>query len=93
DAAAEARRIAEELTLLSPEIYKDELALASIYLGLGEKESGYRYLESLFEKTTTRKKRFIYRRYIDLDRNFDGVRNEKRFKEIIWGSGLTFQHL
>ena len=78
-----ARRIAEEIEVTSPDFFEEKLRLASIYMGLGEKEIGYNYLDSFFNKASTQKKRFIYYRYIDLDSNFHKFKREERFKKII----------
>jgi len=52
-------------------------------MGLGKKELGYEYLESFFNDPITQKDRFIYHKYIDLDKNFDSVREEEKFKKTI----------
>jgi TolB-like protein len=81
-----AKKILEELNILSPGEYKfsmDLLKRASIYLGMGKKEKGYEYLDSLFNTDLSKKYRFIYHKYIDIDKNFDKFKEEKKFKKII----------
>ena len=83
----EALRIIQELERVSPEgfVIASQLKMASIYIGLGMKELGYEYLSSFFNDSFARKTHFIYLRYIDLDRNFEKVKNEEKFKKIIKG--------
>jgi TolB-like protein len=79
-----ALRIIADISLISPKklgLY-DHLKLASIYMGLGMKESGYEQLSSFFDTMTAKKMRFTYLKYIDLDRNFDRVREEEEFIKI-----------
>jgi len=75
----------EEIKLIAPEefIANDYLYLASAFMGLGMKELGYEYLRSFFNRLRTKKMRFIYLKYIDIDRNFDYFRGEEEFKKII----------
>jgi len=44
---------------------------ASLYFGIGNEEEGFKYLDDFFNKPSTQKQKFIYERYIYLDRNFD----------------------
>ena len=80
--AEKAQRIAQEIEVISLESYDEKLKLASIYMGLGERELGYKYLDSFFRKPSTQKRRFIYYIYIDLDGNFDNYKEEERFEKI-----------
>ncbi len=75
----------EEIKLIVPEefIANDYLYLASAYMGLGMKELGYEYLRSFFNRSRSKKMRFIYLKYIDIDRNFDYFKGEEEFKKII----------
>jgi len=80
------RTIIQKINVLAPKKYDffdNEFKLASVYMGLGEKELGYEYLESFFNNPITQKDRFIYHKYIDLDKNFDRFREEERFQKII----------
>jgi tetratricopeptide (TPR) repeat protein len=44
---------------------------ASLYFGIGNEEEGFKYSDDFFNKPSTQKQKFIYKRYISLDRNFD----------------------
>ena len=79
-------RIINRLNTLAPEefrYFEYKLKLASIYMGIGEKELGYTYLEDFFIKDNTQKTRYKYYKYIDIDKNFDKFREEERFKNIM----------
>jgi tetratricopeptide (TPR) repeat protein len=81
-----ARTLIQRINLFAPEkfeIFDNEFKLASAHIGLGEKEKGYEYLESFFNDPITQKDRHIYIKYVNLDKNFDSVREEERFKKII----------
>jgi TolB-like protein len=80
-----ALQIVDKINLLYPNdiIINGYLKFASIYLGLEMRESGYKYLKSFFEMQMAKKMRFIFIKYIDLDKNFDNFREEKEFQKII----------
>lgn len=61
----------------------EHLRIASMYFGLGDGEIGYKYLNSFMANPESAERRFIARRYIDLDRNFAGYRNQEKFQKII----------
>ena len=87
----EAQRIIQEINILMPKEYRgldEHLKLASIYMGIGKKELGYKHLESSFNTERFKDERFIYRKFIDIDRNFDLYREEQRFKKIIQGGNI-----
>jgi len=79
-----ALKIIDDINLISPQefVISDHLNLASIYMSLGIKESGYNYLESFFNKLMTKKMHFVWLKYIDIDRNFDRIREEEEFIRI-----------
>jgi hypothetical protein len=52
-------------------------------MGLGREETGYQYLQSYYQKERSNRERFISYRYIALDRNFDRVRKDEKFLEIL----------
>jgi len=82
----EAQRIIQEIEGLSPGnilIFEHHLRRASIYMGLGEKELGFDCLKSFFSMERAKKMRHVYHKYIELDKNFDRVRKEEKFKKII----------
>jgi len=79
----EAQRIIQEIENKSPEYYEYYLNLASIYMGIGKKETGYKYLKSFFTKPSIKKMKYVCFKYIDMDNNFNSYKKEKKFKEII----------
>lgn len=86
----EASRIIQKINVMAPQEFKffeDKLKLASIYMGMGEKELGYKSLEDFFAKENTNKTRYIYHKYVDIDKNFDNFREEERFQNIIHKRG------
>ena len=84
--ADETRRIRNEILTLSPQkpqYPEDMLHRASFTLGIGEKSAGYRLLEGFFDIPRVRLAPHIYRRYVDIDNNFDRYREDPEFKRII----------
>lgn len=84
----EALGLIQKIETLKPEEYGDydeEFKLASIYAGLGNKELSYDYLESFFNEEHTKRERYIKTKYLEIDRNFDYIRNEERFQKITKG--------
>jgi len=79
-----ALEIIDEISIISPQelVLYDHLKLASIYMGLGMKEQGYEHLRSFFNRTPAKKMRFAYLKYIDFDRNFDKIKEEKEYLRI-----------
>ena len=79
-----ALEIIDNITITSPPdiVLYENFKLASVYMGLGMKEHGYEHLRSFFDSTEAKKMRFSYLRYIDLDRNFDNIREEEEFIRI-----------
>lgn len=90
----EAQRIIQEINISMPKEYRgldEHLRLASIYMGIGNKELGYKHLESFLNTERIKDDRFIYCKYIDIDRNFDLYREEQRFKKIIKGGNIWLE--
>ena len=82
----EAEKIIQKFTVTAPKKIKFlecQLKLASIYMGIGKKELGYDHLEAFFKEKATDKTRYIYLKYLEIDRNFDNCREEERFSHII----------
>ena len=80
----------EDIGLLSTEehrIRNDSLKLASMYFGAGMENQGYEHLQAFFSHPLSRKKHFIFLKYIHIDRNFDKYKNSSRFKSIIFKGG------
>jgi TolB-like protein len=83
----EALRIVEETErMISPELLDDlYLSLSSIYMGIDMKDQGYKYLRLFLQQPIMKNFHFVYLKYIDLDKNFDRVKEEEEFKKIIKG--------
>ena len=74
------------------DIYSGELTipqinylLASIFFGVGEEELGSKYLSLFFNHPETYKEKYIYHKYIDLDKNFSKYRENQPFLNILKG--------
>lgn len=76
----EAVEIARKIISESPDTFEGEIKLASIYFGLGKDDLGYEFLDSFLNKPNVEKRKYIYLRYIDLDRNFEEARGNIRRK-------------
>jgi len=86
----EVERLIQKLKVMAPDEFKfygQELKFASIYMGVGNKELGYKCLEDFFNKEVMDNTRYINNKYVDLDKNFDNFREEERFKSIINNKG------
>jgi len=84
----EVKRLVSEIEIMRPAEYRDvpfHLEMASIFFGIGDEESGYKYLESLFKDEQNQKDKFLYSKYTEIDGNFDKYRNEEKFQNIIQG--------
>jgi tetratricopeptide (TPR) repeat protein len=84
----EALQIIQKIETLKPEEFRDydeEFRLASVYMGLGDKTSGYEHLEIFFNSEHTKKEKFIKLKYLEIDRNFDIIKTDERFQKIIKG--------
>ena len=82
----EVERIIQKLKVMAQEEFKffgSQLKFASIHMGIGNEELGYKCLEDFFDKEVMDNTRYINNKYIDLDSNFDNVRENERFKRII----------
>ena len=81
----EALRRIKYIKRISPEEFIPDsyLKVSFIYMGTGMKKLGYRYLRSFFNRPIAEKNRFIFLKYIDIDKNFDNVREEDKFQKII----------
>ena len=52
------------------------LKMASIYMGLGEREKGLQYLDTFFQKPYAKLRHHIYLKYINIDKNFAPYKEE-----------------
>jgi TolB-like protein len=75
----------EEIELLAPEefLLTEPLKMASIYFGSDRPETAYRYLDSFFVKPMAQKSHHIFCKYINIDRNFEAFREQRRFIETL----------
>ncbi len=73
-----ARQILKDLDTLSVEPPGSRLRRASILMGLGEEDQGFDQFDAFFAKTYPQRMRYVYRIYIDLDKNFEQVRDKIR---------------
>jgi TolB-like protein len=67
------KKIIKEIGELFPKEYKlfsGDLKLASIYMGLGEREEARVHLRAFFGNSKLRKMRHLYYRYLEIDNNF-----------------------
>jgi len=83
---SEVERLLKKIDVIAPKKYdffEDKLKLASIHMGIGEKELGYTFLEDFFAEERQNKVKYIFYKYIDIDRNFDRFREENRFRSIV----------
>ena len=70
--------IANKIVSEGKDAFEGEIKLSSIFFGLGNEELGRKYLESFLTKPNVMKRKYIYLRYIDMDRNFDKFRQNIR---------------
>jgi len=72
-----ALQIIKEIELLKPEkfvAFEDKLRLASIYAGLGQEKSARALLNSFYSDEKINKNRFVFKKYMEIDRNFENLR-------------------
>jgi tetratricopeptide (TPR) repeat protein len=77
-----ANQVLNQLKELSKHRYVPAYDIAMVYLGLGEKEQAYRWLEQGFEE------RSAWMVYLNLDPRLDGLRADPRFQELVHRVGL-----
>jgi TolB-like protein len=70
--------IVKKITSEGKNAYEGEIKLSSIFFGLGNEELGRKYLGSFLTEPNVIKRKYIYLRYIDMDRNFDKFRQNIR---------------
>jgi len=66
-----------------PVLRQRALMQASAYFGLGRDKDGYRHLTALVQGPQYPLHRHLIRKYIALDPNFDGPRDETRFQSLL----------
>ncbi len=79
---AQARAILQELTARSAQGYVPPLALANVYMGLGETEGAFASLEKAYQD------RDVFLSFLKVDPKWDPVRSDPRFVSILQRIGL-----
>lgn len=79
---SEALKIIEELNEQVKHHYVNELHFALIYIGLGEKNQAFNWLDKAYE---SRPLRLIFLR---IDPAYDGLRSDPRFADLLRKVGL-----
>ncbi len=79
----QARSVLEELVLISKDKYVSPYDMALIHLGLNEKEMALARLEEALEH------RSIWMGYLKVEPQWDAVRDESRFQELLKQVGLN----
>ena len=79
----EARAVIEQLNELSKHSYVSPYRVAAIYIGLGEKEQAFAWLDRAYEE------RDGWLIWLNLDPVLDPVRTDKRFKNLLRKVGLA----
>jgi Flp pilus assembly protein TadD len=74
---AEAVQALEDLRALSEKRFVSALMVAPIYVGLGDKDSAFEYLEKAYEE---RSGRLVY---LGVERAFDPLRSDPRFQDLL----------
>jgi len=78
----QAIQILNELKALAGRQYVPSYDIAIVYLGLGEKEEAYRWLEKAYDE------RSAWMVYLNMDPRLDDLRSELRFKGLVRKVGL-----
>jgi TolB-like protein/DNA-binding winged helix-turn-helix (wHTH) protein len=82
---AHARQVLDELKELATRQYVPSYDIAIVYLGLGDKEEAYRWLEKAFDE------RSAWMVYLNMDPRLDNLRSESRFTGLVRRVGLPDQ--
>lgn len=78
----EAHRILEELQKFSKQKYADAWDIAMVYVGLGEIDRAFQWLEKALEE------RAISLKYLKVEPRFDRIRSDQRYKALLKKIGL-----
>jgi len=81
---AEAQRLVEELSSLSRKRYVPPVYRAIIYIGLGEKDKAFTWLEKAYAD------RSDWMTLLNTDPLFDPLRSDPRFQDLLRRVGLPF---
>jgi tetratricopeptide (TPR) repeat protein len=80
---AEAKRLLDQLNMLSSQKYIPAFFLARIYVGLGEKDLALEHLEKAYDE------RYGMLAYIKQEAAFDSLHSDPRFQALIERVGLA----
>ena len=78
----EALKIMDELKGLSKETYVSPYDVAAIYVGLGQKDQAFDWLEKAYQE------RSDWLRYLKVDPRLDPLRSDLRFSDLVRRVGL-----
>lgn len=81
-----AHQVLSEVKGLSQHRYVPAYDIAMVYLGLGDKEQAYQWLEKGFEERSS------WMTYLNLDPRLDKLRHEPRFRELVHRVGLPLSN-
>jgi TolB-like protein/Tfp pilus assembly protein PilF len=82
---AEARKVLAELKDLSQGRYVSPYGVAAIYVGLGEKEQAFEWLEKAFDEDNTELT------FLKVDPRLDPLRAEPRFRQLLERAGFPLR--
>ncbi len=80
---AQARKVLDDLKALSRETYVSPFNMATIYVGLGEKDEAFAWLDKAFEE---RSRSLVW---LNLMKEYDGLRSDPRFESLLRRIGLS----
>jgi len=80
---AEAQKLLDELQMQAKEHYVPAFDIAIIYLGLGEKDQTFAWLEKAYQE------RSPWLPWLNARTEFDRIRSDSRFTSLIQRVGLT----
>jgi TolB-like protein len=86
--AEQAKSIIKEAEFIKPEEYRDlpfHLEMASVFFGIGDEESGYKYLKLLFNNGKAKKDKYVNEKFTEIDKNFNKYRDKEKFQNLIRG--------
>ena len=81
--STEARKILGKLKALSRETYVSPFNMATIHVGLGEKDEAFAWLDKAYEE------RSRSLAWLNVAKEYDGMRSDKRFKALLRRIGLS----
>jgi tetratricopeptide (TPR) repeat protein len=81
-AKTRAREILDEIKTLATRQYVPSYDIAIVYLGMGDKEEAYRWLQKALDE------RSAWMVYLNIDPRLDNLRSESRFKLLVHKVGL-----